>query len=585
MRHRSQVLSASLALAWWLSGVSSADGVPPASNVAGKKLIRVAQELSYRTCAQDVPAKVTIWQETGYDGLCFTLFRSPARLADGTLNQANNMMFQWWGSRPVEVEDFGPEIEAFKSVQDWGRLTDNFLWTAGHVDGKAPDWFSDQDWARVLHNAGIAARLAKDLRFKGILFDMESYGGAHGVWRHPWDYPLYAKSDYRDGGEAAPRPYAEVAGKVRQRGAEWARAMTAVYPDMVLLVIAGLYECAWEEAVAAGKDLSETSTGLYAPFVDGILLGLGPDATLVSGSESTYLDSQYRDMLMVRDRCLNQSLGVSTEPALARKRITFAAGIWTDAGYGATGRFSNTDPRANQRSPEMHKHAVHNALAASDRYAWQWGEWGAAGESNFLTTEPTPLLREYWKANLEGHQSQDLLWEPAGYADLTDYAPTAAALAQAEAEFWAAREKDGWKVAVALPEIWKFRFDPELKVRYAAWNRPTFDDSSWYPIKTTAYWQTQGTRANGPGVYRIHFDVPATVDPTTSSVVMAFGGLGSGAGHVYVNGAWIDWLKSMVEVTAAVKPGGSNQMTVICQNRQGPGGLAGRVKLLVRPKK
>jgi hypothetical protein len=32
-------------------------------------------------------------------------------------------------------------------------------------------------------------------------------------------------------------------------------------------------------------------------------------------------------------------------------------------------------------------HAVHNALAVSDHYSWQWGEWGVSGESNWVTTE------------------------------------------------------------------------------------------------------------------------------------------------------------------------------------------------------
>jgi hypothetical protein len=573
------------AVACWLVSACSLLAVPPASNVAAKKLIRVAQELSYHSSAQDVPAKVKIWQETGYDGLCFTLFKDPARLPDGSLNQKDNMVFQWWAVSPVERTDFATDIQALKSVPDWGRLTDNFLWMAVHVEGtRAPNWFSDSDWEIVLHNTRVAAELARELRFKGILFDMESYGGAQGVWRHPWDYPLYAKADYKDGGEAAPRPFAEVAGKVRERGRQWAEALSTAYPEVVLFVIAGLYECVWQESLATGKDLEGLASGLYAPFVDGVLVGLGPHATLVSGSESTYLNSQYRDMLTQRDACLNQSLCVSTVPDLARQRITFAAGIWTDAGYGATGRFSNTDPRVNQRSPEVHRHAVHNALAASDRYAWQWGEWGATGESNFLTTEPTPLLREYWQANRDGHQPQDLRWEPAGYIDLTDYTQKEADAAAGEAGFWAAAGKDGWTPVAVLPEYWKFRFDPELKVRYSNWTTPDFDDSGWYPIKTTACWQSQGTRANGPGVYRVRFDVPATLDPARSEVRLAFGGLGSGAGHVYVNGGWIAWLSQQVDVAGAIKPGATNQITLVCQNRNGPGGLLGRVKLLARPK-
>ena len=61
----------------------------------------------------------------------------------------------------------------------------------------------------------------------------------------------------------------------------------------------------------------------------------------------------------------------------------------------------------NLRDPEAHAHAVHNALAASDHYAWLYGE-----KSKFLTTRPTDLMREYFDANIKAHEIQDLFWKP-----------------------------------------------------------------------------------------------------------------------------------------------------------------------------
>ncbi|HJN15749.1 MAG TPA: hypothetical protein QGH10_09675, partial [Armatimonadota bacterium] len=462
---------------------------PAVSNVEGKKLIRVSQTLTYHTRAVDVPALVGVWQETGYDGLCFSLSID----ADGP------MAFRWWDVERRQRAEFGRDIDALKSVDDWGRLTDNFLWMASHAEGSAPpDWFNDEHWDIVLANARLGAGIAKELGFAGIVFDMEGYGGgAYGVWRQPWDYPLYAKSDYQITGEAAPRPFAAVAAKVRQRGREWVEALTSEYPGIVIFTIAGLYEVAWARSLQFGKPLEETDSGLWAAFVDGVLSGLGDEATLVSGAESTYLDSQYKDMLVHRDACLEQSLAVSAVPDLARERITFSAGIWTDAGYEATGRFSPTDARANQRNPERHRHAVHNALAASDRYAWQWGEWGADGESNFLTSDPTPVMREYWQANIDGHRPHDLGWEPEPFADLTDYSSADAEAQERDSDFWAARQAEGYRVVGELPELWKFRFDPEMKVRYSNWTRPSCDDAAWFAIESTSCWQSQGTRANG----------------------------------------------------------------------------------------
>jgi hypothetical protein len=68
-------------------------------------------------------------------------------------------------------------------------------------------------------------------------------------------------------------------------------------------------------------------------------------------------------------------------------------------------------------------------------------------------------------------------------------------------------------------------------------------------------------------------------------VVLAFGGLGRGPGHVYCNGAWIEWLQPSIDVAKAIQPGAVNHLTLVCLNREGPGGLMGRVRLLVRDKR
>lgn len=554
------------------------------SNVAGKKLLRVAQGLVWHTPAVDLAARVPAWQDAGYDGVCLSLTIDPA-VTPPAEGRDGNMAFRWWDVDARSPEEFSRDLQAFAQVGDWGRLTDNLLWMASHSEGhRPPDWFSDADWEVVLGNARLGAAIARDAGFKGILFDAEGYGGgAYGVWRQPWDYPLYAGTDYRISGETQPRPFAEVAAQVRLRGRQWAQTLTDVYPELVLFVIPGLYEVTWTRSLWLEKPPEDTDCGLWAPFVDGILEGLGPRATLVSGTEATYLQSQYRDMLVHRDQCLRQALSLSALPELARQRITFSVGIWTDAGYGAFGRFSPTDVRQNHRDPERHKHAVHNALAASDQYAWQWGEWGEAGEYALLTDSPTPLMLDYWKANREGHEPQDLGWEPAPLTDTTDYTATEAEALEREEAFWPAQAREGYAVAMELPEVWKFRFDPEMLVRYSPWARPSFDDSSWMPIRTTACWQSQGVYANGPGVYRLSFEVPGTLDPAKQQVLLAFGGLGSGQGHVYLNGEWVEWLLPLVDVAAKIKPGQGNTLAIVCLNRQGPGGLMGRVKLLVRP--
>ena len=587
------LLAATVALPLMSPALVAEEAPVPISNVAGKKLIRVSQALVNFTPATEVPGKVDAWQQTGYDGLCLSLRLDPATLEEAPADDAAlNMQWRWWDVEERTRKELARDIDALKSVEDWGRLTDNFLWMPSHVKGnKPPDWFSDADWQIVLANARLAARITKEVGFKGILFDPEGYGRpAFGVWRQPWDYDLYARSDYvfekekRD----APRPFDEVAAKVRQRGRQWAEALTAEYPELVLAVI-GLYEGAWARLVenpALGGELAKCPLGLWPAFLDGVLEGLDEHALLVNFSGGPYLDSQYRDMLVSRNYTREQALVLSAVPELARRRVTFAAGIWTDAGFGGeTVRFSNTDVRVNQRDPERHLHAVHNCLAASDHYAWQWGEWGKAGESNFMTTEPTPLIRQYWQANIDAHKPQNLMWEPALHRDHTDYTDTDTdALEKGEA-FWQKMKDEGYTVAATLPEYWRFRLDPEMLVRWRPYLSPGHDDSSWLTISCTRCWQSQGFRVSEIGLYRAAFDAPADLDPDKQEIVLAFSGMGSGTGHFRLNGGWINFMQPVIDVSTSIKPGESNHVGITFINKAGPGGLMGHVRLLVRDKK
>jgi len=361
-------------------------GAAPKADVQGKKLIRWAAELTNKTPASDVPGKVEVWQEAGYDGLCFNISSHRDGSEPEALNKAQ-MFFRWWNLTKRTREEFAPEIEAFKRVEDWGRLTDNFLLTAvrplyteaERAAGKerCPDWFRDEDFEIVLSNARLAAGIAKEVGFKGIVFDVEAYGwAAKGAWRNPWSYALYNKESgwYKSCGHDEPLPFTEVAEKVRQRGREWAQALSEAFPGIVVLVAPGLYETAWRAPAEDGTPLSESGNALWPAFVDGVLLGLDEEALLVSMSEKTYGMSRYTHMAAQRDIAKEQALVVSTVPELARGRISFCAGLWTDCAYGRTGSFSNTDAKQNHRDPERHEHATANALAVSDHYAWHYGE-------------------------------------------------------------------------------------------------------------------------------------------------------------------------------------------------------------------
>ncbi|MFH0965062.1 MAG: hypothetical protein V2A58_13765, partial [Planctomycetota bacterium] len=564
-------------------------GPVPASNVAGKKLIRASEEIGSfwgaKSLAEaDLPAKIAALQEAGYDGLVFS-FASHDRSKGYHV-----MTGQWWNCAVRRTyEEFEPEVKAFQSVADWGRITNNFTRTMPAVwsdsaNIKCQDWFSDEDWEVVLGNARVLAQVAKECGLAGIMLDTEQYAHhGRGPWRFPFNYKLYAESGYKLAGEETPRSYEECEAKVRERAREYGEAITGVYPDVVFFVIAGLYEVAWSNMVIRhpGGNIEESEEALYPAFVDGILAGLDERAKIVAGTESTYAQSQYKDMLMARDAALEQALCLSAEPEVARRRITFSAGIWTDSGWGPK-RFSDTDVSANQRDPERHLHAVHNALAASDEYAWQWGEMGG-----WLSPNPTPLIGEYWKANLAGHAPQDLAWEPVPKWDMTDYSDYDRAAAEKDAAFWKEVDKGGWRVAADLPVHWHFFFDTEQLIRFGRQMELTYDESAWPLLSVLRCWQSQSVKANGAALYRVRFNAPADLDPEKQEIVLALGGFPPD--DVERTG-WMDVslnrkgypIRSLIDVSKSIRPGEENVLVVRVINKAGPGGLAGHMKLLVR---
>lgn len=545
---------------------------PPASNVRGKKLICITQKLM-RTDVAELPRMVESWQDSGYDGVSVSIAADPTvygrKKTDHLFVETSNMRYAWWRNQKHRYDALRRDVEILEKIQ-WGRLTDNFLWMTTFADHRNPHWFDDEGWETLLHNARLAARIAKQIGFKGIILDAEAYSGDQS-----WKIGHLRKQI-----PGSPS-LAEINEKVRQRGSQWAKAICDVYPDIVLGLMS-MYVHPWIEARASGYDHEAYTMGAKAPFIDGLVTGLGKRALIVNFSQQCYVDSTYERLARIRNECMEQALVMSSVPDLVRRRVSYATGLWTDTGFGSVGRFSNTDVRVNHRDPDRHKHATHNALAVSGHYVWHWSENGPDGSYSFLTTEPTPLMRQYWQANIDAHEPMALDWEPPLRYDTTDYTQANAAAAETGARFFASLETDGYTVAAELPEVWKFRLDTHLHCSWFKLWATYYDDRSWHLIRPTSCWQSQGIRANDNGLYRVWFDVPSNLDGEKQQIVLAFGHLGQGGKYVHLNGGWIDSLKQVVDVSKTIKPGERNLLGIQFMNREGPAGLMGEVKLLVR---
>ncbi len=136
--------------------------------------------------------------------------------------QGRHENFTWhcWGSRAFAEAELQPALDDLKATT-FRRFRHNFLrFNASPGD---LDWFDDH--AAVLANARLAAKVAREGRCAGILFDVEEYRGG-----------LFTYAKQRD---AKTKSWDEYAAKARQRGREVMAAFQGGYPDLTVFLTFG----------------------------------------------------------------------------------------------------------------------------------------------------------------------------------------------------------------------------------------------------------------------------------------------------------------------------------------------------------
>jgi len=116
--------------------------------------------------------------------------------------------------------------------------------------------------------------------------------------------------------------------------------------------------------------LADEDYALYPAFLDGVLEGLGPRATIVDGCELTYNRMISRAFANFRKWAHAEGLKLSKVPHLYEKRMKYAMGIWPGFRSDNPGMWDPKKPDANLFTPDNLAHAVHNAMAAGDNFAW-----------------------------------------------------------------------------------------------------------------------------------------------------------------------------------------------------------------------
>lgn len=248
---------------------------------------------------------------------------------------------------------------------EFERFTDNFI-TVGANPGNV-DWFDDKGWQNIVEHWRIAASIAHDAGFTGLLFDPEPYT------------PPYSQFEYSAQPERNEHSFDEYYEKARERGRQVMRAVAEEYSDMTLYC----YFMNSINARATGRAdprqvLKGSRYGLYSAFIDGWLDVVPPGVTMVDGCERAYRFNSEREYLeafaQIKGAC--QELVSPENRATYRAQVQVSYGVYLDAYWNPKdSQWGNwyIDGKGGPRVERLRAN-VSTALRLADEYVWIYGE-------------------------------------------------------------------------------------------------------------------------------------------------------------------------------------------------------------------
>lgn len=257
---------------------------------------------------------------------------------------------------------FTPDYENLRQIE-WDKFTHNFIimWAAS-----AQDWFNDDHWTAIEKNTGLVAKAGRLGGCVGFCFDPEPYG------QNPWDYSQVVHKDTKT--------FEEYQRKVRERGAQFMRAIDREFPNPTIL---SLYQIALlgefcrpmkpEDRVAG---ISKHSYGLYPAFLNGMLEAAGPGTILIDGNESAYY---YEDSAPYYSayHVMKQDALYLVDPSLwgkYRAQVQAGQALYVDQYFGLRAEKVLGNKMTPDERPKWFEHNVYNSLKTSDGFVWCYSE-------------------------------------------------------------------------------------------------------------------------------------------------------------------------------------------------------------------
>jgi hypothetical protein len=267
---------------------------------------------------------------------------------------------QFFSPRRFTEQDFAGALADLKAIK-WGSL-DHSLLRINVMPGTV-DWF-DVEWTAIMEKAQLAARLAKAGGLAGIMFDVEQYDWANGVFR-------YDNRSHRE-----QKRLSDYVAQARLRGRQMGEALVSEFPDIDVLTTF---------ASSIGTDGGE----LLVPFLEGLAAAQG--CHVYDGCEPAYPYRTLRRFLEAEEKMRQGS-----------RVLGHGFALWVNH---PAGPFDTVHPEGNYFSPEALAHALHYALRVSDKYVWLYRE----GNLGFWPGDTPP---GYYEAIRKAREPQDPTWVP-----------------------------------------------------------------------------------------------------------------------------------------------------------------------------
>jgi hypothetical protein len=286
-------------------------------------------------------------ERTPFEGCVFHV------LAQDPQGKGENFSWLCWSRRAFSQAELRPALDDLTATT-FRRFTHNFL-RVNTAPGDL-DWFDDH--AAIVNNCRLAARVAREGKCAGILFDVEEYQGM-----------LFTYSKQRD---ATTKAWNEYAAQARKRGGEVMEAFQDGFPGLTVFLTFG-YTLPLARSRLGKKPLAECDSGLLAPFLDGMVDAARGDARLVDGFELSY---GYKEQAKFAEgyRLMKEAVRpIVANPGRYAQVVSAGFGLWMDYNWHEKG-WDTGETSRNYFTPQALETSLRWALERSDEYVWIYTE-------------------------------------------------------------------------------------------------------------------------------------------------------------------------------------------------------------------